>query len=94
MGGVGDLTDNPVDPNNQTGVDDELYNLSPFLAQGVTSIEVKTSNPSQDDDLFLAVISISARATVTNEDCNDGIDNDGDGLIDAADPDCAAAADG
>ncbi len=89
VGGVGDLTDNPVDPNNQTGVDDELYNLSPFLAQGVTSIEVKTSNPSQDDDLFLAVISISARATVTNEDCNDGIDNDGDGLIDAADPDCA-----
>ena len=60
-----------------------------MLAQGAPSIEVKSSNPSQDDDLFLAVISISARATVTNEDCDDGIDNDGDGLIDAADPDCA-----
>ena len=89
VGGVGDSTDNPVDPNTQTGVDDEFYNLAPLLVQGASSIEVKTSNPSQDDDLFLAVISISARATVTNEDCDDGIDNDGDGLIDAADPDCA-----
>jgi hypothetical protein len=35
------------------------------------------------------VISISARATVTNEGCNDGIDNDGDGLVDGANPDCA-----
>jgi hypothetical protein len=89
VGGVGDSTDNPADPNSQTGTDDELYNLEPFLAQGATSIEINTSNPSGDDDLFLAVISISARATVTNEDCNDGIDNDGDGLVDGADPDCA-----
>jgi hypothetical protein len=88
VGGVGDSTDNPADPNTQTGTDDELYNLDPFLAQGVASIEIKTSNPSGDDDLFLAVISISAKATVTNEDCNDGIDNDGDGLIDGNDPDC------
>lgn len=35
------------------------------------------------------MISISARATVTNEDCDDGMDNDGDGLVDGADPDCA-----
>jgi hypothetical protein len=89
VGGVGDSTDNPVDPNSQTGTDDELYNLEPFLAQGATNIEIKTSNPSGDDDLFLAVISLSATATVTNEDCDDGIDNDGDGLVDGADPDCA-----
>lgn len=89
VGGVGDSIDNPVDPNTQTGTDDELYNLEPFLAQGVSSIEIKTSNPSGDDDLFLAVISISAKATVTNEDCDNGIDDDGDGLVDRADPDCA-----
>lgn len=90
VGGVGDSTDNPADPNSSTsGTDDELYNLDPFLAQGATSIEIKSSNPSDNDNLFLSVISISARATVTNEDCDDGIDNDGDGLVDGADPDCA-----
>lgn len=89
VGGVGDSLDNPADPNTQTGTDDELYNLEPFLDQGDTSIEVKTSNPSADDDLFLAVISISAEATVTNEDCDNGIDDDGDGLVDGEDPDCA-----
>jgi hypothetical protein len=61
VGGVGDSSDNPADPNSQTGTDDELYNLEPFLAQGATSIEINTSNPSGDDDLFLAVISIAAR---------------------------------
>jgi hypothetical protein len=89
VGGVGDSIDNPADPNRQTGTDDELYNLDPFLAQGATSIEIKSSNPSDNDNLFLSVISISARATVTNEDCDDGMDNDGDGLVDGADPDCA-----
>lgn len=89
VGGVGDSIDNPADPNTQTGTDDELYNLDPFLAQGATSIEIKSSNPSDNDNLFLSVISISARATVTNEDCDDGMDNDGDGLVDGADPDCA-----
>jgi hypothetical protein len=89
VGGVGDLTDNPTPPS-APALDDELYNLEPFLNQGDTNIEIKTSNPSQDDNLFLAVISISARAQVSNEDCNNGIDDDGDGLIDAADPDCQA----
>jgi hypothetical protein len=88
VGGVGDLTDNPTPPNAPL-LDDELYNLDPFLNQGDGFIEIKTSNPSADDNLFLAVISISAKATVTNEDCNNGIDDDGDGLIDANDPDCA-----
>jgi hypothetical protein len=88
VGGVGDSTNNPADPNSQTGEDDELYNLEPFLAQGATSIEIKSSNPSDNDNLFLAVISIAAKATVTNEDCDDGVDNDGDGLVDGNDPDC------
>lgn len=88
VGGVGDSIDNPVDPNTQTGLDDELYNLEPFLAQGATNIEIKSSNPSNDDNLFLSVISITARAQVSNEDCDNGIDDDGDGLVDGADPDC------
>jgi hypothetical protein len=88
VGGVGDSFDNPTPPNAPL-TDDELYNLEPFLSQGDTSIEVKTTNSSNDDNLFLAVIAITARATVTNEDCNNGIDDDGDGLIDSADPDCA-----
>jgi hypothetical protein len=87
VGGVGDLPDNPTPPNAPL-TDDELYNLEPFLAQGSTNIEIKSSNPSDNDNLFLAVISISARAQVSTEDCNNGIDDDGDGLIDGADPDC------
>jgi hypothetical protein len=87
VGGVGDLTDNPTPPS-APATDDELYNLEPFLAQGATNIEIKSSNPSNNDNLFLSVISITARAQVSNEDCDNGIDDDGDGLIDGADPDC------
>jgi hypothetical protein len=87
VGGVGDLTDNPT-PANAPAIDDELYDLAPFLNQGDTNIEVKSSNPSFNDNLFLAVISITARAQVSNEDCDNGRDDDGDGLIDGADPDC------
>ena len=57
-------------------------------ATGDTSLVINTANPSTDDNLFLAVISITAQAAVTTEICNDGIDNDGDGLVDLADPDC------
>ena len=95
VGGVGDSTTNPSDPNQQPAdgadprvLDDELYDLAPFLAQGAPSVTISTSNPSQDDNLFLAVIAITARATVTTENCTNGIDDDGDGLIDSADPDC------
>ncbi len=43
VGGVGDSTNNPADPNSSnSGEDDELYNLDPFLAQGATSIEIKS----------------------------------------------------
>lgn len=88
VGGVDDLTDSPPNPNGPGGNDDELYDIAPFLAQGTTNIEIKTTNPSQDDNLFLAVISITAPATVTNEDCNNGVDDDGDGMVDGQDPDC------
>lgn len=91
VGGVGDSTANPTDGTSSTsptGDDDELYNLAPFMNTGDTSLVINTTNPSQDDNLFLSVISVTAQAAVTTEICNDGIDNDGDGLIDLADPDC------
>ncbi|MEP6978838.1 MAG: hypothetical protein ABI948_12375 [Thermoleophilia bacterium] len=66
VGGVGDLTDNPVNPNIQAGVDDELYNIAGFLHQGDTSAVLQTANPSNNDNLFLAVIDITAKATVND----------------------------
>jgi len=88
VGGVGDDILNPPNPFGSGGNDDELYNIEPFLSQGDTVIQIDSSNPSQDDALFLSVISITALAIVSPENCGDGIDNDGDGLIDGADPDC------
>ena len=90
VGGVGDDTLNPPTPTGPGGNDDELYNIASFLNQGDTVIRLDTSNPSQDDNLFLAVFSIGALATFSAENCTDGFDNDGDGLIDGADPDCIA----
>jgi hypothetical protein len=93
VGGVGDSTANPTDPNATTspdGDDDELYDLAPLLIQGAPGVTIATANPSFDDIVFVAVIAITAEARVTTEICTDQIDNDGDGLIDAADPDCAA----
>ena len=90
VGGVGDTTDNPTDPNaTDTGTDDELYNLVPFLKKGDTQLKIDSTNPSVNDNFFLAVIGITAEARVTTEICNNGVDDDGDGLVDAADPDCA-----
>jgi hypothetical protein len=96
VGGVGDSVNNPADANQQPAdgalprvEDDELYDLDSFLTQGDSAVTINSSNPSSDDNLFLAVISITARATVSQENCTNGIDDDGDGLADAADPDCA-----
>ena len=88
VGGVGDSFDNPTPPANPP-TDDELYNLVPFLSQGDTQLSIVTANPSADDNLFLAAIRVTAQAAVTTEDCDNGRDDDGDGQIDGADPDCA-----
>jgi hypothetical protein len=77
VGGVGDNTANP--PTD--GEDDELYNLEPFLASGITLIDIDTTNASFDDLIFLSILSITAQASV-GEICGDGIDNDDDGQID------------
>ena len=65
VGGVGDSTANP-DPNcGGGGGDDELYNLalgnsanaSPFLSAGDNVLTFSTSNPSNDDNVFLLAFS-------------------------------------
>ena len=94
VGGVGDVVDNPPNPNGTGGLDDELYDLVPFLHDGDTQLSIATANPSRDDIVFLAVIAITAEARVTTEICDDGRDNDGDGLVDRDDPDCLICGDG
>ena len=90
VGGVGDSTDIPTDPNaTDTGTDDELYGISSFITNGDTSLSIVNENPSGDDSIFLAVLSITGQVSgVSGEICNDQRDNDGDTLIDTADPDC------
>jgi hypothetical protein len=64
VGGIGDSTDDPSNPSTTTeGTEDELYSLTPFLHNGDTQLTIKTANPSGDDDLFLAVIAITANAS-------------------------------
>ena len=64
MGGVGDDLSNPPDPNGPGGNDDELYDLTPYLHDGDTELTVATVNPSNDDYIFFAGITITARASV------------------------------
>ena len=70
VGGVGDSTTNPTIPSNDLwsqAADDELYSLSPFVSVGSTSINVQTSNPSSDDNIFLDVFYLNhIAATVTD----------------------------
>lgn len=65
VGGIGDSTDNPSDPYTTTeGEEDELYSLRPFLKTGDTHLSLETSNASGDDDLFLAIVKITAGMSV------------------------------
>jgi lysophospholipase L1-like esterase len=62
VGGDGDSTSDPVDPNATPAgpsSDDELYDLRPFVSTGDTSIQVNTSNPSHDDNVFLATFTMN-----------------------------------
>ncbi|MEE8346662.1 MAG: hypothetical protein V3S20_04870 [Dehalococcoidia bacterium] len=90
VGGVGDSTDNPADPfATNSGEDDELYDISSFISNGDTSLSIVNENPSGDDSIFLAIISVTGEVSgVTGEICDDQIDNDGDELTDGEDPDC------
>ena len=90
VGGVGDSTDNPADPfATSSGEDDELYDITSFISNGDTSLSIVNENPSADDSIFLAIISITGEVSgVTGEICDDQIDNDADTLTDGEDTDC------
>jgi len=65
VGGIGDSPSNPSNPlTHSEGTEDELYELTPFLHNGDTQMTIDTANPSGNDDLFLAVIAITANASV------------------------------
>ncbi|TXK98137.1 hypothetical protein BMR07_10045 [Methylococcaceae bacterium CS1] len=62
--------DDPFSPLNPSYTDDhERYDLSSFVSFGDTSIVVKTSNASKDDNIFLSTFYVSSLAAV-NEDPN------------------------
>jgi pimeloyl-ACP methyl ester carboxylesterase len=67
-GGVDDSNANPPDPysgdTDDPRYDDELYNLKPFVEDGDTGITVNTYNPSADDNIFMAVFSLSGSASI------------------------------
>ncbi len=71
MGGVGDDVSNPPPfgtvPDTPSGAltDDELYNLAPFLAPTTTFFDVFTRNPSDDDNIFLALFYMNPPGSVT-----------------------------
>lgn len=60
IGGVGDDTLNPPNPLGPGGNDDELYDISSFLAQGDLLVNLTTSNPSDDDSIFVAILQLTA----------------------------------
>jgi hypothetical protein len=66
-GGLGDSLENPPDPNasGDSGYDDELYSLLPFIDETTTEITVFTVNPSYDDNIFFAYFYFSTAAIVS-----------------------------
>jgi hypothetical protein len=95
VGGTGDSNANPVPTCTAPppAADDELYNLVPFVSAGETTTTIFSQNPSLDDTIFYVSFFLN-RAVLVGTECGDGVDNDGDGLIDfPADPGCTSAAD-
>ena len=57
--------DDPFSALNPAYADDhERYNIAPYVANGSTSITVRTNNPSGDDNIFLAAFVVSGNAVV------------------------------
>ncbi len=72
VGGVGDSPDRPTNPaqapmdgGSPRVNDDELYDIKPLLRAGDASLTIRTANPSGDDLVFLAIVSVTAQAGVT-----------------------------
>jgi hypothetical protein len=77
VGGIGDSTSNPDDPNatpTTNRSDDELYDLgqgdlansTPFVSNGDTTTVINTVNPSNNDNIFFLGLNITAQATITS----------------------------
>lgn len=67
IGGLGDSNSNPANPFAlpvDHYSDDELYSLLPLITNTTTNILVNTSNPSNDDNVFLAYFEISGSAII------------------------------
>jgi hypothetical protein len=66
VGGNGDSPANPADPQATPAgprSDDELYDLRPFVRDGDSTITVNTTNPSRDDNVFLATFTMNPPVT-------------------------------
>ncbi|WP_166423289.1 PEP-CTERM sorting domain-containing protein [Paraglaciecola sp. 20A4] len=66
IGGIGDDRANNHDCSLSNG-DDELYSLEPFLNVGDSLVTIDTQNPSDNDNIFFAGLSITAEASIDNK---------------------------
>jgi hypothetical protein len=65
--------DDPSSPSLPSYAQDkERYNLVPYITAGDTSINIRTTNPSQDDNIFLAVFHVAGEAGI-NEPPPNGV---------------------
>jgi hypothetical protein len=67
VGGIGDTNANPpplTTPSGNPRIDDELYNLKPFVKTGDVLITVNTRNPSNDDNIFFSSFFLSVTGIV------------------------------
>jgi hypothetical protein len=72
VGGIGDTNANPDPYASAAGplgfrTDDELYSLLPFVNNGDTSFTVHTVNPSNDDNIFFAAITLGNNTAIVGE---------------------------
>lgn len=74
VGGLDDSTNNPPDPfagpNQNPRADDELYSLLPFINSTTTQVNIRTFNPSNDDNIFFAYFQISGTASISTGSCS------------------------
>jgi hypothetical protein len=65
---VGGIGDNPANNVASYAEDDELYTLKGFLKTGDTSLSIRTSNATNDDNIFFAHLYITANIKDINGD--------------------------
>ncbi|MEN8180128.1 MAG: DUF3344 domain-containing protein [Pseudomonadota bacterium] len=58
---MGGDNDDLLNTNTYDG-DDERYDLTPFVSNGDTSINIFTNNPSNDDNIFVALFHVKGEA--------------------------------